>query len=91
MQEVIEGLTRPLDQEDLQGLSFERSTPRLLDSDAEENLHRLFVENHWTDFLPIILPTEKRVSAMLKGTSHPPDRVVGRLRLLFSGNSGNSL
>ena len=80
VQEVIEGLTKPLQQEDLQGLSFERNTPRLVDPDTEENLHRLFIENHWTDFLPISLPTEKRVAEMLKGTSHPPDKVVGRLR-----------
>jgi hypothetical protein len=30
--------------------------------------------------LPIVLPTEARVAAMLKGTSHPPDKIVGRLR-----------
>src|SRR5215211_3873057 len=29
MQEIVEGLTRPLDAEDLKGVSFERSTPRL--------------------------------------------------------------
>src|SRR5438046_9382369 len=32
MQEVIEGLTAPLTDEDLQGLTFERSTPRLCDA-----------------------------------------------------------
>ena len=80
MQEVIEALTRPLDEEDLKGLSFERSTPRLLAPDTEDNLQKLFIENNWTDFLPVILPTEERVAAMLKGTSHPPDKVVGRLR-----------
>jgi hypothetical protein len=80
MQEIIEGLTRPLDNEDIQGLTFERATPRLLAPDAEDNLQRLFVDNHWTDFLPIILPTEQRVAAMLKGTSHPPDKVVAKLR-----------
>jgi hypothetical protein len=80
MQEVIDGLTRPLDESDLQGQSFERSTPRLLEPDTEDNLQRLFEENHWTDYLPITLPTEARVEAMLKGTSHPPDEVVGRLR-----------
>ena len=80
MQEVIEALTAPLDEEDLKGVSFERSTPRLLAPDTEENLQRLFIDNHWTDFLPIVLPTEERVAAMLKGTSHPPDKVVGRMR-----------
>jgi hypothetical protein len=80
MQEVIEGLTAPLTEEDLQGVSFERSTPRLLEPDTEENLLRLFEENRWTDYLPIVLPTEERVEQMLKGTSHPPDTIVGRLR-----------
>ena len=80
MQEIIEGLTRPLDDEDLKGLTFERTTPRLLTPDTEDNLQKLFVDNNWTDFLPVILPTEERVTAMLKGTSHPPDKVVGKLR-----------
>ena len=43
-------------------------------------LQELFIRNRWTDFLPITLPTEERVARMLKGTSHPPDKVVGRLR-----------
>ncbi len=80
MQEVVEGLTAPLDGEDLKGLTFERSTPRLIKPDTEDNLQKLFLENNWTDNLPVILPTEERVAAMLKGTSHPPDKVVGRLR-----------
>jgi hypothetical protein len=80
MTEVLEGLTQPLGDEDLKGLSFERSTPRLLEPETEENLHRVFLENDWTDFLPIVLPTEERVEAMLAGTSHAPDEVVGRMR-----------
>jgi len=80
MHEVLDGLTRPLDESDLQGQSFERTTPRLVDADSEDNLHRLFEANHWTDCLPIVLPTEARVEAMLTGTSHSPDEVVGRLR-----------
>lgn len=80
VQEVIEGLTLPLDEADSQGLSFERTTPRLLEPDTEENLHRLFEENRWTDFVPVVLPTEERVEAMLRRTSHPPDKVVGKLR-----------
>ena len=80
VQEVIEGLSRPLDQEDLKGSTFERSTPRLLEPDTEDNLQEFFIRNRWTDFLPITLPTEERVARMLKGTSHPPDKMVGRLR-----------
>ena len=80
MQEVLEGLTGALDEADIQGLSFERMTPRLLEADTEDNLHRLFDENRWTDCLPVVLPTEERVEAMLRGTSHPRDKIVGRLR-----------
>jgi hypothetical protein len=80
MQWVIEGLTRPLDDEDLAGLSFDRSAPRLLEPDTEENLQRLFIDERWTDFLPVVLPTEERVEAMLAGTSRKPGDVVGRMR-----------
>ena len=79
-QEVIEGLTQPLAEEDISGLSFERSTPRLLPADTEENLRQLFIANQWTDFQPIVLPTEERVEAMLRGTSHDRNEIVGRLR-----------
>ena len=62
------------------GVSFERSTPRLLEPDTEDNLHRLFEETSWTDHFPIVLPTEERVAEMLTGTSHAPDEIVGRRR-----------
>jgi hypothetical protein len=77
---LLRGLTGPLDDEDLAGLSFERSIPRLLDADTPENLERLFAQSQWTDHLPIILPTEERVEAMLAGTSKARDQIVGRLR-----------
>ncbi len=77
MQEVIEGLTRGIAEA---APEIDRSTPRLVEPDTEENLHRLFLENHWTDNLPIVLPTEERVAAMLAGTSHAPDKIVGRMQ-----------
>jgi hypothetical protein len=80
MQEVIEGLTRPLDSQDLRDSSFDRSTPRFLEVDTEENLQAMFEENNWTDFLPIVLPIEERVDAMLKNTSHARDEIIGRMR-----------
>lgn len=83
VQEMIEGLTGALEEDDMQGVSFGRETPRLLEPDTEENLHRRFEDNRWTDFMPVVLPTEERVAAMLKGTSQPPDKVVGRLRPTF--------
>ena len=80
MQEVIEGLTRPFDTQDLEKVVYERTTPRLVEPAAEDELQQLFLDNNWTDKLPIILPTEERVAAMLAHTSHRPDEVVGRMR-----------
>jgi hypothetical protein len=80
MQELLEGLTEPLTTEDTKGLSFDRSRPKLLEPGTEEELHQRFLDERWTDMLPIVLPTEERVEAMLKGTSRSPDEVVGRMR-----------
>src|SRR2546425_3249512 len=78
MQEVIEGLTHPRSRE--AGAVYDRSTPRLVEPDTEDNLHRLFLERSWTHNLPIVLPTEERRAPMLAGTRRQPHEVVGRMR-----------
>ena len=77
MQEVVEGLTQALNDDDRKGLSFARTTPRLCDPGTEEELHQRFLDNNWTDKLPVVLPTVERVAAMLKSTRRKPDEVVG--------------
>src|SRR6201985_2800852 len=59
---------------------FDRTAPRLVEPDTEDNLQQQFLDNKWTDGLPIVLPTEKRVKAMLAGTSRKPDEIVGRMQ-----------
>jgi hypothetical protein len=77
MQEVIDALTNPLvEEEKLTGLPKSALEPRLLPRDTEENLQELFKAKDWTDYLPVVLPTEEKVADMLKGTSHKPDEVV---------------
>jgi len=78
MQAIIDGLTKPLtDEEKLSGIPPESAPePRLLPADSEDNLQLLFKEKCWTDYNPVIIPTEERVAAMLKGTSHKPDEIV---------------
>ncbi len=78
MQAIIDGLTKPLtDEEKKEGIPPEGAPePRLLKPDTEDNLRRLFKDREWTDFNAIILPTEKRVAEILTGTSHNPDEVV---------------
>src|SRR5437016_5196202 len=51
MTEVCEALIRPLSEESLRGSSLERTTPRLVEPATEDDLHRLFRERNWTDFL----------------------------------------
>lgn len=45
--------------------------------DNLEAVNRLFYARQWTDGLPIIPPTEKRVQTMLEGTSRKPEEIVG--------------
>jgi hypothetical protein len=80
MEEIIEALTKSLTDEEKKTGFLEESVPRLLEPDTPENLQRLFAKNGWTDYLPIVLPTEKRVTAMLEATSHKADEVVGKMR-----------
>ncbi len=78
MQAIIDCLTDPLtDDEKMTGIPADATPePRFLPPDTEDNLQRLFKDKNWTDYNPIILPTEERVAAMLKGTSHRPDEVI---------------
>jgi hypothetical protein len=80
LQEIIDALTVPLSDEDKKTGSIERPTPRLVEPDTVDHLHRLFLKNGWTDGLPIVLPTEARVAEMLKGTSHEADEEVGKMQ-----------
>ncbi|MBP6405506.1 MAG: hypothetical protein LCH79_12280 [Proteobacteria bacterium] len=80
MAEIIDGLTRGLAASATGTEAYARDTPRLEAPDTEDNLHALFERNLWTDHLPIVLPTEERVAAMLRGTSRQPDEVVGRMQ-----------
>ncbi len=85
VQEIIAGLT-----EDVVDAEVSEASPtsaqgaevphRLLEPDTEGNLRQLFEERRWTDFLPIVLPTEERVAEMLAHTSHAPDEVVGHMQ-----------
>ena len=56
LNEIIDAITVPLSSEDRKTGLIERPTPRMVEPDTEENLHRLFLENGWTDGLPIVLP-----------------------------------
>jgi hypothetical protein len=81
MQEIIGHLTRPLNEEERTTGLIERPKKRLIGPDTAAQLQRHFDERFWSDQLPIVVPTEERVAAMLSRTSHKPDEVVGRMRV----------
>ena len=78
MEAIIDGLTKPLTaHEQLSGTPPEvEPEPRLLPPDTADDLQQLFKDKEWTDFYPVVLPTEERVKKMLTGTSHKPEEVI---------------
>lgn len=83
MHAVVDALTSPLTaNEKLSGAPSQESIePRLLAPDTEDNLRALFDERGWADYNWINLPTEKKVMAMLSGTSHKPDEVIKTINI----------
>ncbi|GAA4431395.1 hypothetical protein GCM10023169_35890 [Georgenia halophila] len=82
MQEIIDGLTvAPQQPAGAGSVSAPRiGEKRLVAPASEDRLHELFLERSWTDKLPIVLPTERRVRDMLAGTNRAPDEIVGRMQ-----------
>ncbi len=79
MQAIVDALTAPLTTDErLSGPAPDApaAEPRILVASSEDDLQRLFREKGWTDYNPVILPTQERVAAMLRGTHHKPDEIV---------------
>jgi hypothetical protein len=80
MQEVVSELTTPLSERERTTRIIPQSAgPDHFGPDTAENLQKLFRDKGMTDYLPIVLPTEDRVDAMLRATSHKPDEIVGKI------------
>ncbi len=80
MREIIDELTMPLSDKDKTTRTIQQSAgPDHFGPDTAENLQKLFREKGMTDYLPIVLPTEEKVDAMLRATSHKPDEIVGKI------------
>jgi hypothetical protein len=79
MQEVIAKLTSPLTAAERDMSEKKMDVGPATYTDTEDNLHKLFLDRRYTDFLPITLPTEARVKEMLAQTSHSPDAQLGTM------------
>lgn len=74
LEKIAANFTTPLTNAEInQKVDAAPQIPRLVPADTEANLNILVKTNHWSDKMPIVLPTEERVAAMLKGTSHKAD------------------
>ncbi|MDE3108680.1 MAG: hypothetical protein KGL02_01955 [Acidobacteriota bacterium] len=79
MPELIGALTKPLTPEESKAGSYTPSIGPATFAGTADELQKYYMDNGMTDFMPIVIPTEERVDAMLKGTSHSPDEPTGKL------------
>jgi hypothetical protein len=79
MPEVVDALTKPLTADEKLSGTVTPEVGAATFSDTADNLQRYYLDNGMTDFMPIILPTQEKVDAMLKATSHHPDEIVGKM------------
>ena len=86
MKEIVEKFTKPLTAEEKRTGSIVQDRGPETYRGTRKELQQLFMEKRMTDFLPIVLPTEELVNDMLKGTSHDPDEVVGKMSPTNTGN-----
>ena len=81
MQEIIGDLTRPLNDDEKKTGPYHRTKNWQIGPDTAANIQQYFDDRFWSDQLPIIMPTEERVVAMLAHTSHKRDEVIGKMRV----------
>ncbi|HTY61698.1 MAG TPA: hypothetical protein VMG30_05520 [Acidobacteriota bacterium] len=79
MQEIVEGLTKPLTADEKRTGTVQQETGPDRFTDTPDKLQQIFMDRRMTDYMPVILPTEEKVAEMLKGTSHPAEELVGKM------------
>lgn len=83
--QILEALTDPITAEEID----ERSKSGITDPKERvfagtiEGVNRFFMEQRWSDGLPIIPPTAERVEEFLKYTDQPWDETVGVLPIAY--------
>jgi len=85
---MLDALVRPLTEEEKKGGGWDTPDRRVLFEGTLEEAEEFYQQTEnvptlgnapmaiYTDGLPIVVPTEERVQAMLKGTSHKPDELI---------------
>ncbi|MFC1901175.1 hypothetical protein ACFLYN_06240 [Chloroflexota bacterium] len=85
---MLEALTRPLTDAEKESGMWAPTEPRILFEGTLEEAEEFYNQTEnipgildapftmYTDGLPVVIPTEERVAAMLKGTSHKPSEII---------------
>jgi hypothetical protein len=101
MQPLLDALTRPLTEEEKGRGRWAPQQPRILFEGTLPEAEAFYQQTEnipgilnvpysvYTDGMPIVIPTEERVAAMLKGTSHKPDEVIILQRDIETRGVGN--
>ena len=79
MKEIVEKYTKPLTSKEKNPGELKHDPPPATYTGTPAELQKLFLDKRYTDFMPVILPTEELVDEMLMGTSHDPDEVLGKM------------
>jgi hypothetical protein len=79
MKELVEKLTKPLTASEYNPGELKKDIGPATYTGTEAELRKLFLEKRYTDFLPVILPTESEVNEMLGATRHRPEEQLGRM------------
>ncbi|MFH1638890.1 MAG: hypothetical protein ABIB93_01050, partial [Chloroflexota bacterium] len=88
MQPLLDALTKPLTAEEQKGVEWKVEEPRIIFEGTLEEAEEFYAQTEnieaclntpfckYTDGLPVVIPTEQRVTEMLAGTSHKPDELI---------------
>jgi len=86
MEEIIENLTKPLTAEEKKTGEIKRDRGPETYTGTFVELQKIFQDKRFTDYLPVVLPTKELVDEMLMGTSHDPDKIIGKMSPTNTGN-----
>lgn len=79
LNQVIEALTVEAPAKKVAAAAVEPGPREIVFKGTLDEVNQFFYDNLWTDGLPIIPPTIKKVEEFLKYTNRPPDEVIGVL------------
>ncbi len=74
---IAGALTKPLNEEEKKsGTIVLEKPPRIAFTGTFEEIQNHFINNRWSDGLPIVPPTEESVAEFLQHTKHAPNEIV---------------